>query len=158
MSRKYDLLDLQILNELKKDCKRSVKQISKTIGSHPNTVLQRIKKLKDSRTILKYVGIVDFRKLGYDTHAIVLIKVKKGELQNRESLQKIAKIPNVETFYAITGGIDCVAIIRAKDRDEMVKVLEKIQSHPMVLRTTTHIILHTYKNSYEFNPLEEITE
>ena len=116
--------------------------------------MQRIKKLKDNNILVKHVGVIDYRKLGYDVHAVIFVRVKKGELHNPDALRELELIPQVESLFAITGMNDVLMIIRARNRAEMVDVMQKVQKHKSVIRTTTHLVLHNYKSIYDFNPLE----
>jgi len=153
MKEEYDDTDLAILRELRDDCKQPVREMAKKLGIHPNTILQRIKKLEKEKIIIKYSAEVDFRKLGYDLHAVIMGEVRKGRAGDQAQLADLAKMPEMQYLYAVTGAYDIIASVRVKNRDELVKVLGKIGENPIVERTMTHIILYSYKHPYEFNPL-----
>ena len=154
MRGKYDNTDLMILNELRDDCKKPVKEIARKLRIHPNTVLMRVKKLENDKVILKYQAEIDYRKLGYELHVIIMVRVRKGRAGDPEQLADLSSIPEVQALYACTGAYDVIAVVRVKDRDELVKVLRKIGENEIVTKTTTHIILYGYKHPYEYNPLE----
>lgn len=153
MKEEFDDTDLAILRELRDDCKQPVREMAKKLGIHPNTILQRIKKLEKEKIIVKYSAEVDFRKLGYDLHAVIMGEVRKGRAGDQAQLADLAKMPEVQYLYAVTGAYDIIASVRVKNRDELVKVLGRIGENPIVERTMTHIILYSYKHPYEFNPL-----
>ncbi|MEK6981953.1 MAG: Lrp/AsnC family transcriptional regulator [Candidatus Micrarchaeota archaeon] len=148
-----DAIDLAILRELRQDSKQSIRKLAQKVGSHPNTLIQRIKKLEEQKVIKKYSIDIDFRKLGWDTHALVLMKVKKGRTGDLKQLESITKIPQIQALYAITGNYDVAALFRVKDRDEMSQVQRKIIENSDIIRTNTSIILFTYKQPYDYNPL-----
>lgn len=156
MKNKVDSIDLLILRELRDDCKRPMRELALKLKMHPNTLLQRIKRLEKSKIIRRYHADIDYRALGYDMHAIVTIRIKKSGLENERLLESVAKLPEMQSLYAVTGGADCIAIVRAKSRDDLVRVLKTIQSESEVLRTTSYLVLVTYKESYEFNPLSNL--
>jgi Lrp/AsnC family leucine-responsive transcriptional regulator len=156
MKNKVDSIDLMILKELRNDCKRPVRELAQTLRMHPNTLLQRIKRLEKSKIIRRYYADIDYKALGYDMHAIVMIKIKKSGLENENLLKTVALIPEIESLYAVTGSADCIAVVKAKNRDDLVRVLQVIQSEKEVLRTISYLVLVTYKESYEFNPLSSI--
>ena len=153
MTNKLDETDLVILKELRADCKRPMRELSHKLHMHPNTLLQRIKKLEKTKIIRKYYADVDYKALGYDMHAVVTIKIRKSGLENPNLLKEVAGLPEVESLYAVAGSADCIAVVKAKNRDDLVRVLQTIQSNTSVLRTVSYLILITYKDSYQFNPL-----
>ena len=153
MKQKVDTVDLMILKELRKDCKRPMRELAQRLRMHPNTLLQRIKRLEKSKIVRRYHADIDYKALGYDMHAVVMIKIRKSGLEDEGLLRKVAKHPEVVALYAVTGGADCIAIVKAKNRDDLLNLLKFVQAQEQVLRTTTYLILLTYKEAYEFNPL-----
>jgi DNA-binding Lrp family transcriptional regulator len=146
MKNKVDTVDLMRLRELRKDCKRPMRELAQKLRMHPNTLLQRIKRLEKSKVVRKYHADVDYKVLGFDMHAVVMIK-------DDNLLRNVAALPEVVSLFAVTGGADCIAVVKAKNRDDLVRLLKIIQSNESVLRTTSYLILLTYKEAFEFNPL-----
>ena len=150
---KLDETDRRILHHLIENAKMPSKELARVLKIHPNTLLQRIKKLEKNKVIKKYMAVVDYDKIGMDMYAVVMIRIKKRGLENPKLLATVTAIPQVEALYAVTGGQDCIAIVRAAGKESLVETLGKIQSDENILRTTTHLILLTYKPPYEFNPM-----
>jgi len=153
MKGKVDAIDLVILRELRDDCKRPMREMAQKLRMHPNTLLQRIKRLEKAKIVRRYHADIDYRLLGYDMHAIVMIKIRKSGLEDEDLLKDVAALPEIQSLYAVAGGADCIAIVKAKSRDDLVRVLRTIQTEKAVLRTTSYLVLVTYKESYQFNPL-----
>lgn len=153
MKHKVDTVDLMILKELRKDCKRPMRELAQKLRMHPNTLLQRIKRLEKSKIVRCYHADIDYKALGYDVHAVVTIRIRKSGLEDEALLKEVATHPEVVSLYAVTGGADCIAVVKAKSMDDLVHLLKFIQAQEQVLRTTTYLILLTYKEAYEFNPL-----
>jgi DNA-binding Lrp family transcriptional regulator len=158
MKSKVDTVDLLILRELRDDCKRPMRELAQKLRMHPNTLLQRIKRLEKSKVIRRYHADIDYKALGYDMHAVVMIKIKKSGLEDDGLLDAVAALPEVQSLYAVTGGADCIATIKAKDRDDLVRILRVIQTQKSVLRTTSYLVLVTYKESFQFNPLTAVMD
>jgi len=156
MKNKVDTVDLMILRELRNDCKRPMRELAQRLRMHPNTLLQRIKRLEKSKIVRRYHADIDYKALGYDYHAVVMIKIKKSGLEDVKLLENVTNLPEVQSLYAVTGGADCIAIVKAKSRDDLVRVLQAIQTEKSVLRTISYLVLVTYKESYQFNPLTAI--
>ena len=158
MKNKVDAVDLMILRELRNDCKRPMRELAQKLRMHPNTLLQRIKRLEKSKIVRRYHADIDYKSLGYDMHAVVMIKIKKSGLEDENLLRDVAALPEVVALYAVTGVSDCIAIVKGKNRDDLVRILKTIQSQKSVLRTTSYLILVTYKEAFEFNPLSNILQ
>jgi DNA-binding Lrp family transcriptional regulator len=146
-----DHLDFSILSYLRKDSKTPLKKMAKELGIHPNTLIQRIRKMESGGVIKKYAACVDYSKTGYDLHIIVMIKVKRGRVA-LEQLKDLTKVKELEAVYAATGVWDAIALCRVKNRQHLLEVIEKIGDQPIVLKTSSAIILHTYKNHDDYNP------
>ena len=155
MKEKIDATDIMILTELRNNCKRPVRELAKDLRVHPNTLLQRIKKLETRGVIRNYQANIDYHELGYDLHAIVMIKITRRGLEDPNLLKEVAHIPEVEALYATTGTADVIALVRAENQAKLLDVLKQIQTQEKVARTTSHLILITYKYPYEFNPLSQ---
>jgi DNA-binding Lrp family transcriptional regulator len=158
MKNKVDAVDLMILRELRNDCKRPMRELAQKLRMHPNTLLQRIKRLEKSKVVRKYHADIDYKALGFDMHAVVMIKIKKSGLEDENLRKEVAALPEIVALYAVTGVSDCIAIIKAKNRDDLVRILKTVQSQKSVLRTTSYLILLTYKEAFEFNPLSNILQ
>jgi len=156
MKNKVDTVDLLILRELRDDCKRPMRELAQKLRMHPNTLLQRIKRLEKTKLIRRYHADIDFKELGFDMHAIVMIKIRKSGLQDENLLKIVSGLPEIHSLYAVTGGADCIAIVKARNRDDLVRILQIIQTQQAVLRTTSYLVLVTYKESYQFNPLSNV--
>lgn len=153
MEGKCDMLDLQILKELRQDAKQSYRQLAEKLKIHPNTLMQRIKKLERDKIITGYQASINYTKLGYDYHGIAMLRTKKASTdKDIWQFKDIINLPQVQALYATTGVYDAVAIVRVKEREEMVKILKTIQESPIVYKSNTQIVLETFKHPSEYNP------
>ena len=150
--KKTDNVDSMILGELRANSKRPIRELSHVLQMHPNTLLQRIKRLEKNGLIRGYFADVDYKEMGLDIHAIIMIKMRRGVFEGDKYLTDISRIPEVESLYSVMGSTDCVATVKAKNRDDLVRVLKLIQNQQNVLRTNSHLVLVTYKEPHQFNP------
>lgn len=146
-----DYLDFSVLSYLRSDSKTPIKKMAKELGVHPNTLIQRIRKMEKEGVIRKYAACVDYPKTGLDLYLLIMVKVKRGG-EELEKLSELTKVKELEAVYATTGVWDAVALCRVKNRQHLLEVIEKIGSHPIVLKTSSSIILKAYKNHDEYNP------
>jgi DNA-binding Lrp family transcriptional regulator len=150
----YDEFDLLILRELRDDCKASIRQLSDKVGMHPNTLMQRIKRLEEDKVIVKYAAEIDYAKLGYDLHAVIFLKVDKKTREEWQTLEKLRSIPDLLALYAITGTYDVMGIAKTKDRESLTKLIREINKNDFVIESNTTFVLYPFKHSYEFNPFK----
>lgn len=148
-----DDIDKKILAELIENSKQQSKQLSKKLKIHPNTLLQRLKKLEKEKVIKQYSAVVDFSKVEPSLQCIIFLDLKM--LKNWEDmLRPLAKLPEVESFILISGNHDIVVIARVKNEKELAELMRKLQDNDIVMHTQTHLIVDYYKQPYEFNPLK----
>jgi Lrp/AsnC family leucine-responsive transcriptional regulator len=152
MSKNLDEVDQDILSELLKNARIPVKLLAKKVKYHPNTVLQRLKKLEHTKTICGYTTKVDYVKFGYDLHVMILLKIRKSRPGDTTQLGDLLQTPELESCYAIAGTWDILSIWRIKNREHLNQILTKLSSHPDVAKTSSHMILYTYAEPNEFNP------
>ena len=145
-----DEKDIAILAELRKNSRESVKEIAENTDMHPNTVFQRIARLEKLKIIRGYNADIDFEKLGYGFHALVMMK-SANKYVNVDNLWKEFGAAEIEAFYKITGDSDWAALIRTKSQKDFAEVIENILSEGSV-KTISHIILNTEKGPPEYNP------
>jgi len=149
---KFDKKDMEILRELRENCHLSVKKLASKLRMHPNTALQRIKRLEKIGIIKGYRADIDFTRLGYGFHAIVMLRSPEPEtVKGSGTDEKILKIPEVESLYRMTGENDWMIVVRALNRKNFMEILERIQETGK--KTMSYVILDTVKYPFEFNPL-----
>jgi DNA-binding Lrp family transcriptional regulator len=156
MKNKIDAVDLMILSELRSNCKRPVRELAQRLRVHPNTLLQRIKKLESAGVIIKYVAEVDYSKVGYDLHAIISIKVNKDAHNSQKwgLFDELRLFRDITALYAITGTYDIIAIVKTRSRDTLTDLITELNAKPYVTETNTTLVLRPFKHAYEFNPFE----
>ncbi|MGV8176619.1 MAG: Lrp/AsnC family transcriptional regulator [Candidatus Bilamarchaeaceae archaeon] len=151
---KLDDLDTAILSELRKNCKQPMRELAEKLKSHPNTIMERIKKLEKNGIINGYIAAINFRKAGYDLHNLIMIKVSSGARKDWKVLDDLKGVPQLVAIYASTGTYDVIAISRAKDREDFTNLLVKLNEKPYILKTKSEMILSAVKHSNEYNPFE----
>src|SRR3989338_2235185 len=141
-----DEKDTLILEELKRNSRASTVDISRKTGIPRVTVHERIKKLVDKEIIKKFTVIPDYKKLGNETSAFVVISYLPNKLIQKEVAEKIAKVPDVYEIHLIAGEWDMIAKVRGKNLEEIGKlVLERIRKIEGVAKTFTLACFETIK-------------
>jgi Lrp/AsnC family transcriptional regulator, regulator for asnA, asnC and gidA len=143
---KIDDLDLSILRELKKDARKSHRDIAEKLGVAEGTIYNRVNKLQEMGIIKRFMVDLDFSKLGYDLTAVIGFIVEGGHLGEVE--EKIAKKPNVSALYDVTGEYDALIVAKFKEREEMDKFIKSVMAIPHVERTYTMLVLNVIKETH----------
>jgi DNA-binding Lrp family transcriptional regulator len=139
-----DGLDLQILESLNENARKSFRDIAKELKVSLSTVSNRVHKLEEDGVIKGYAPIIDAHKTGYDLQAVVGIRISKGKLINTQ--KRIAKDKRVFAVYDVTGDWDSVVMARFQNRDELDKFIKKVLTMEFIERSNTQVVLNTVKD------------
>jgi Lrp/AsnC family transcriptional regulator for asnA, asnC and gidA len=146
MTVKIDELDLSILRELKKDARKSHRDLAEKLNVAEGTIYNRINKLQESGVIKRFMVDLDFSKLGYDLTVLIGIIVEGGHLAEIE--EKISKKPNVSAVYDVTGEYDALIVAKFTERDSLNDFIKSILRLPYVKRTNTMLVLNVIKETH----------
>ena len=136
-----DSIDKKILNILARDSKTQLKYISKQCDLSPSAVHQRIKRLEQVQIINGSRVILNFKKLGYSTTALVGLFLEKDKHFD-SVLKKLSNIPEILECLITTGNYSLLVKIIAKDNKHLMELIkDNIQTIPNVKSTESMIIL-----------------
>lgn len=147
---KLDEKDIQILEILKKNSKLSSYQIAKKTLIPVTTIHNRIKKLEKEEIIQQYTIKLDYKKLGKQITAYVVVEFDINSMMAKkltyDDLAREIKKPGiVEDLAYITGEKDIIIKIKAKDMEEVNSyLLDYLRKVPGVLRSNTYIALQEF--------------
>jgi len=143
MSVRLDEVDKAILRELISNARLSFREIARRVGVSTATVANKVRRMEEEGIIKGYTAIVDVEKLGYDVAALIEVVISKGKVTDIE--EEVAKMPNVQAVYDVTGQSDAIIVARFKSRAELSKFVKKLLSMEYVERTITHVVLSVKK-------------
>lgn len=152
-TKELEDLDLEILQKLSEDGRKSFRALAKELNKSPITIKKHIEDLESNGIIENYGINVDFEKLGYDIIAFIEITISKGMMLDVE--REIAKNPNIFGVYDVTGTSDAIILARFKTRGKLSEMVKKLNSSEYVMRTNTHLILNVIKEGISFTDLME---
>lgn len=146
--------DKMILEELQKDCRQSMRKLSRKLGIPATTIHERIRKMIKKGVIKKFSAILDLEKIGLPTTAIVLVKrsgtEKKGKIDYKHIGKVLSKFPEIQEVYVVTGEYDAILKIRGKSEKEIgAYVVDKLWNISDVERSITCFVLHASKEENE---------
>lgn len=137
--------DKVILRQLQKDAKVKLQSLVDKLGISRSSVHYRIRKLRDSGIIKGFYAAVDPKRAGYDVNTISLIQVSHRKSTNPTLGEKLGKISGVWAVYKLLGEVDFAVLSRARDREDLQRILDEIRSVEGVERCNTYLILDSVK-------------
>ena len=140
-----DELDVSILKELQKDCRTPVQVIAQKVNTPASTVHYRLKRLDEQNYIKGYYAAIDAEKVEKDYLTIMQVRASYGKDYHTEIGNKLANLPGVWAVYFLLGEWDFQVLTRSKDRNEYMKLLEKVMSMPGIERTSSLVVIKSIK-------------
>lgn len=148
---RLDKIDIQILQALQDDCRILLEDCAKRLGVPKSTVHYRIRRLERKGIIEHYYAKVNTTKVGKEFLAVVLIRGRYGPGYYERIGRGIAAISGVWAVYYVLGDNDFVVLMRANDRDDIMRKLERINSVPDIERITTQVVAKVIKEDFRIS-------
>jgi DNA-binding Lrp family transcriptional regulator len=123
--------DARIIEILRDDSRKSIREIAKTTGIRPSTVHQRIQKLVKEEIIKNFTIKLNYKKLDRKFVAFVLVNTR-GELP-----PSFFNNPQIKDVFGITGEFDLLLKLRFKDVNEFNDFLITLRKNPKIEKTLT---------------------
>ena len=141
-----DKIDVNILRCLTEDARMNASQIGARVNLSVSAVIERMKKLEASGLIRRYTAVIDERLAGYDTQALISVRLEHPKYNQSFAKQMCDHSRVMECFY-ITGDFDYIARVSTSSTEELTKVLNDIKKIPGVSLTRTYVVLENIKQN-----------
>jgi DNA-binding Lrp family transcriptional regulator len=152
---KFDEKNFQLLDELQKDCRQSLKKIARKLNMSITTVYDRMKRLEKEGVIKGYKAIINPDKIENSCLVFMLVHLEphviaeKG-LTYRDIAKRISMLPNVLETYAVSGEWDMVLKVRARDTHQLsTLVVDSLMKIDGIRRTHSIDVWETFKETTE---------
>ena len=142
---KLDEIDIKILNALQDNSEISFESLGKGLGVSKSTIHYRVMNLKEKGIIKKFTAIVDPEKVGMGILAVSLIRAHYNPGYVEYIGDKLKNIQGVWGVYFLIGEHDFVVLIRAKDKEDLNRIVETFISMKEIERSNTHVIIKKIK-------------
>ncbi|MBK1794377.1 Lrp/AsnC ligand binding domain-containing protein [Devosia sp. WQ 349] len=151
INSQIDQIDRKILDELSKDGRISVAELSRRVNLSKTPCQARIKRLEEQGYILGYRAVIDPKRLGLPHVAFVEVKLSDTRKAALEAFNKAVRaLPEVEQAHMIASSFDYLLKVRTKDIAAYREVLgEKLSALPHVAQTSTHVSMEAVKDDAE---------
>lgn len=146
-----DQIDRRILDELSRDGRLSIAELSRRVNLSKTPCQARIKRLETEGYILGYRAVIDPERLGLPHVAFVEVKLSDTRKAALAAFNKAVRaLPEVEQAHMIASSFDYLLKVRTKDIAAYREVLgEKISALPHVAHTSTHVSMESVKDHAE---------
>lgn len=152
-----DATDRFILSALARNARSSLQDIASQLGVSRATVHERIKKLTQSGILKGFQAVIDWPSLGYPVMAWVALQTEQGD-QAYNVLDDLAKIPEVDSAYMVTGRFDCLVKVWAEDHESLQRLLfDKLGGIRGFRRAETMVVLSTPLQHHTPNLLAQLS-
>lgn len=131
--------DKKIIFELKKNSRKSIRDIAKVTNLRPSTVHQRINKLKQSGLIEKFTVKLD-NKLAEENFIVFMFVVTDQDIDSN-----IFKEKHIKEVFGITGEYDLLLKLKFKDVEEFNNYVLDFRKKAGVKKTITMVATITLK-------------
>ncbi|MFH1874870.1 MAG: Lrp/AsnC family transcriptional regulator [Pseudomonadota bacterium] len=146
MAITIDQTDLKIIDLLRKDSKKSNREIAEQLKLPTTTIFNRIRRLEKAKIIQGYTIELDHKKLGQKISAYSLIhydiSIWDKETSREELRNQLKHLPHVVEIKYIIGQYDILIKFRIKDMKELNEVLlNQLRKIPGIGQTETFFVL-----------------
>jgi len=147
-SPKIDELDLKIISHLQENGRIPVAELAKRLNQPENTVRYRIERLLKNGVIRRFTALVDPRALGLNVSAAVMFRVDPKKLD--QLLEKLTSMKDVTNIYQLSGEWDLIAVVFAKDIQDLHERIEELRRAEGVKEMNVMITTRIIKSEYRY--------
>lgn len=146
----FDDLDARILLALAAQPRATTLALAEATGASRNTVQARLSRFDSSGVLRSFEHRISPAALGYPLTAFITIIVRQQQLDAVG--EALAQIPEVLEVAGLSGQIDLLALVVAKDADDLYRIAGQILATPGVERTETALTMRRMVD-YRVGPL-----
>ena len=124
-----DPVDVRLLAELQVDADRPNVELARLVGLSPAATLNRVRRLKESGVLRRITARLDSTAAGFPLQVYLMVTLARhDEAANRRFEQAVATLPHVIAADWVTGEVDAVLMVVARDVGELQHVLLKLST------------------------------
>jgi Lrp/AsnC family leucine-responsive transcriptional regulator len=146
VSHTIDEIDAKILELLQGSGRMQRSDVADEVGLSISAVSERMRKLEERGVIEGYRAVVDAKRLRLDITAFIRVSVDGSE-HYHDFVHEVKGMDHVLELHSITGAGSHLLKVRTADTTALERFLSDIQALPGVSKTTTSIVLSTFKET-----------
>ena len=144
MPHRIDEIDAKILELLQRDGRMQRSDVAEEVDLSISAVSERMRKLEERDVIEEYRAVVDAKRLRLDITAFIRVSVDGSE-HYPSFVDQVEGMEQVLELHSITGAGSHLMKVRTTDTTALEGFLSDIQAISGVSKTTTSIVLSTFK-------------
>ena len=144
--RPLDDIDIALMETLQVKGRTKRNALAEATGLSVPAVSERLRKLVEAGFFTAYRAMVDPRKLGWDVTAFIGVTVDSSK-HYQAFLDRVEAPAEINECHAVTGDGTHMLKVRARNTEELERLLSKIQSWHGVVRTMTRVVLSSPKET-----------
>jgi len=133
--------DEELIALLKADSREPVASLARKLGLSRTTVQDRLKRLEETGVIASYTVRLSRELEQGGLRAFVMLSVEPR--RQVEVGRQLARFPQIETLYTLSGKFDLIAQVKASSSEAMDRLIDGIGQIPGVTDIETSVILST---------------
>ena len=143
-----DPTDLRILEEIQKDGRISVVELSRRVHLTKTPCAERLRRLEKTGVICGYFAKLNPMVVNAGHIVMVQVQMKSTTADDLEAFNRaVVRIPEIQSCHMVAGGYDYLLKVRSKDIDAYRRILGEVVSKlPGVLQTHTYVVMETVKD------------
>ena len=147
MLKEIDGTDRLLIHALQENARLTSGGLAQRVNLSQSPSWRRIKRLEDEGVITGYHAALDRRAIGFGVLAFVMVAIDHQNEASSISFEKaVLAIPEVVIFHAISGPVDFLLAVVAKDLDAYSDLLQtKLHRLPGVRQLHSHFSLQDFK-------------
>lgn len=151
---RLDPIDQAILRVLADDARATFAQVGEAVSLSAPAVKRRVDRLRERGVVRGFTVRLDPAALGWHTEAFVEIfcQGSTSPATMRAAVERYAEVVSAST---VTGDVDLVVQVRARDMRHLEEVVERLAAEPFVARTRSTIVLSALVRRPEALPAPE---
>jgi Lrp/AsnC family leucine-responsive transcriptional regulator len=124
-----DAVDVRLLTELQTDADRPNVELARLVGLSPAATLNRVRRMKESGVLRRITARLDTTEAGFPLQVYVMVTlVRHDEAAHRRFGEAAASLPQVVAADWVTGEVDAMLLVVARDVAELQRVLNRLSA------------------------------
>jgi Lrp/AsnC family leucine-responsive transcriptional regulator len=129
MAISLDAIDVRLLHELQTDADRSNVELAREVGLSPAATLNRVRRLKESGVLRRITARLDSTAAGFPLQVYLMVTLARhDDAATRRFQEAVAALPQVIAADHVTGEIDAILMVVARDVGELQHVIARLST------------------------------
>ena len=141
-------MNIKLLKLLNKNARTAPADLATMLGMSEEEVVAQIAEMEKEGLIRGYKAVIDWDQLD-NTYVSAIIELKvtpKAGCGFEETAERIARYPEVESVYLMSGVYDLNVVVKGKSLQDVANfVAKELSAMESVTSTATHFVLRRYK-------------